>query len=151
MKSPRKRHSAKGDTLVSAPAPEHQGKVAFLWGAGSKVLVVEDDYILAQTLCERLEGQGAQVIGPAATVAEAVALLDAGLKPDSAILDTHLDDEESYPLADILMGRHVPVVLATDAEAWTLPADYAELPRAGKPVDPRRLPHALELLRPTNT
>ena len=114
------------------------------WAVGRRVLVVEDDYMLALTLCERLERDGAVVIGPAGSVAEALALLDAEAAPDSAILDTHLEDEESYPLADVLLSRRIPFVLATNSEAWMIPSAYLSHPRTEKPVDLRRVAHALD-------
>ena len=77
---------------------------------GRRVLVVEDDYLLAQDLLEELERCGAQVMGPVASVAEALALLESGPAPYMAILDIKLGCELVYPVADALRARGVPLL-----------------------------------------
>jgi hypothetical protein len=53
---------------------------------GRRVLVVEDDYLLAEDLREELQSSGAEAIGPVAGVADDLALLEAGPAPDMAAL-----------------------------------------------------------------
>jgi DNA-binding response OmpR family regulator len=96
--------------------------------------VVEDDLIMAEDLRLRLERRGCIVIGPVDTVAEALALLGAGPAPGFAILDTHLEDETTEPLARILRQAAVPFVFATDLEPWGLVASFGEEPIVAKPV-----------------
>ena len=69
---------------------------------GERVLVVEDEYMLAQDLREDLERRGATVIGPVPTVAEALDLLGRSPAPSMAILDINLQGEMSYPVAEAL-------------------------------------------------
>ena len=69
-----------------------------------RVLVVEDDYILAEDLREQLLSCGAVVLGPVAAV------------------------------ADTLRARGIPFVFATGYDAWVIPDAYAAVPRAEKPI-----------------
>ena len=102
---------------------------------GQRVLVVEDEYLLAEDLREGLEHQGAEVMGPAATVADALALLRTGPAPYVAILDINLGGEMVYPVADALRARGIPFIFATGYEPWSIPKAYADVPRAEKPVE----------------
>jgi CheY-like chemotaxis protein len=101
---------------------------------GRRVLVVEDDYVVAQDLLEELLRWGAEVMGPAACVAEALNLLQSSLAPDMAILDIGLGDETVYPVSEALRARGIPFVFATVYDAWVIPAAYADVPRAEKPL-----------------
>ena len=104
---------------------------------GRRILVVEDEYMLAEDLRLELEDAGAVVLGPAPSVADALALLaDAeGGPPDAAILDLNLGGEMAYPVADALRERGVPVMLATGYDVQSIPAAYADVPRCEKPFD----------------
>lgn len=102
---------------------------------GRRVLVVEDEYMLAEDLREGLEQQGAEVAGPVSTVAEALELLGQEPAPDFAILDINLQGETVYPVAVALRARGIPFLFATGYEAWAIPEAYADVPRAEKPLD----------------
>ena len=101
---------------------------------GRRVLVVEDEYVLAEDLREGLEHQGAEVMGPVATVADALELLRMEPAPHVAILDINLGGEMVYPVADALRARGIPFIFATGYEPWSIPQAYADVPRAEKPV-----------------
>ena len=80
--------------------------------AGRRVLLVEDEVIVALELAMELEDRGAEVIGPAHDLASAVDLAGAdGI--DAAILDVDLRGEEVYPVAERLMAAGVPFVFHT--------------------------------------
>ena len=106
---------------------------------GRLILVVEDDYFVANDLCRELEDQGANVLGPVPSVGDALALLAQEEGPDVALLDVKLGDEMVYPLADVLTELDVPVVFATAYGQRDLPEAYARLPRCEKPLDMRQL------------
>jgi CheY-like chemotaxis protein len=106
---------------------------------GRRVLVAEDEYLLAEDLRESLERQGAQVMGPVATVTEALELLRAGPAPYTAILDINLGGEMVYPVADELRTMGIPFIFATGYEPWSIPEAYQDVPRAEKPVELKRL------------
>ena len=60
---------------------------------GRLILVVEDDYFVAEDLCREREDQGASVMGPVPSVADALALLAREDRPDIALLDVKLGEE----------------------------------------------------------
>ena len=100
-----------------------------------RILVVEDEYMVAEDLRIELEEMGAEVLGPVPSVAGALALLARGARPDAAILDVNLGGEMVFPLAEALRERGVPFMFATGYDAWSLPAAYAEVPRCEKPFE----------------
>lgn len=109
---------------------------------GRRVLVVEDEALVAMLVEDALLDAGAVVIGPVATVVEALALLEREL-PDVAVLDLNLAGETSTPVADALASRGVPFVVATGYGADGLPPGHAEVPVLAKPYDPDDLTSAL--------
>jgi CheY-like chemotaxis protein len=111
---------------------------------GRRLLVVEDEYIVATDLAQRLEDAGAEVVGPVASVPDALDLVEAqGTRLDGAVLDVNLGGEQVYPVADALIDRGVPFVLATGYDASAISPAYANAPRCEKPIDPRSLVRAL--------
>ena len=106
---------------------------------GRRILLVEDDYVLAQALKADLEAQGAEVLGPVPDLESARDLLVSCHAPDAALLDINLSGELVYPLADALRGLGIVVAFITGYGAWAVPRVYAHVPRFEKPVDPSRL------------
>jgi CheY-like chemotaxis protein len=101
-----------------------------------RVLVVEDDYVIALDLARALDELGAQVVGPVSSAEEAVQLVrEHDPQIDAAILDINLGSHLVYPVADALRERAVPFVFATGYEAWSIPPAYGAVPRCSKPVD----------------
>jgi DNA-binding response OmpR family regulator len=101
---------------------------------GLRVLIVEDEYFLAQDLADRFQNLGAEVLGPAGTVAEALTLASrAGI--DGAVLDVNLRGERVYPVADLLRQKQVPFVFASGYGGELEPDAYSNIPRCIKPVD----------------
>lgn len=104
--------------------------------AGRRVMIVEDEYLIAMDLALGLGDLGAEIVGPAGSVREALELLeDAGNTLDGAVLDVNLRDERVYPVADALRARGVPFVFASGYDAALMPPEYADVPRCGKPID----------------
>ena len=97
---------------------------------GVKVLVVEDEYLVAALMEDMLESAGCVVAGPIPRLAQA---LDAANSEacDVAVLDVNLAGERVYPVADILAQRNVPFVFVTGY--GVLPGEYANRPRLCKP------------------
>lgn len=110
---------------------------------GLRILVAEDEYLVADDLRRELEAAGANVLGPVPSVASALALLAADDAVDCAILDVNLGGETVVPVADALAARHVRFVFATGYDAWAMPALYGDAPRCEKPVDIKSLADAL--------
>jgi len=97
---------------------------------GVKVLVVEDEYLVAALMEDMLASAGCVVAGPIPRLAQA---LDAASSEacDVAVLDVNLAGERVYPVADILAQRNVPFVFVTGY--GVLPGEYANRPRLCKP------------------
>src|SRR5881628_2118150 len=77
-----------------------------------KVLIVEDQLIVALDIQVAVEDANGEVVGPAATVREALELLR-GEEVDAAILDANLPDGDVTPVAEELIARGIPVVINT--------------------------------------
>jgi CheY-like chemotaxis protein len=97
---------------------------------------VEDEYAIAADVAWWLEDCGAEVVGPAPTIKDALALVDAhGAALDRALLDVNLRGEKVFPVADALLKLTVPFVFSTGYEDAMLPPAYAGVPRLTKPLN----------------
>lgn len=118
-----------------------------------RILVAEDEYAIADAIAEVLAEAGAEVLGPAPTVAQALRLATAPGRLDAALLDVNLRREAIWPVVDALRARGVPVVLATGYRSDAIPQAYARLPRCEKPATGRELvrslAHELDLQPPS--
>jgi ActR/RegA family two-component response regulator len=111
---------------------------------GCRLLIVEDDYLIAVDLSRSLESRGAEIVGPAGSVEGALRLIEAeGNRLDGAVLDINLRDERVYPVADALAARGVPFVFLTGYDAQVIPDTYAGVPRSEKPVSTALLARTL--------
>src|SRR5690349_6225193 len=83
--------------------------------AGRRVLVAEDEVLIAMAYEALLHEHGCAVLGPAAQVDEALALLapTGGPPPDAAVLDVNLDGKPSVPVAEALAVLGIPFVVVT--------------------------------------
>src|SRR3954466_12140820 len=107
---------------------------------GRRLLVVEDEYLVAADLAASLESLGTEVIGPAASVGEALSFVEKdGARLDGAVLDINLRNERVYPVADVLTARGIPFVFTSGYDAVAVPTTYASVPRCEKPVDKTQL------------
>ncbi len=97
------------------------------------ILVVEDDAMLALDLAESLEEAGFTVIGPAASVAQALALVEAQT-PGFAVLDVNLGSETSERIALWLRGMSVPFVSLSAYSRAQQPAAFQDMPFIPKPA-----------------
>jgi CheY-like chemotaxis protein len=111
--------------------------------AGSRVLIVEDEAMVAMLLEDIVEEIGCTVVGPEARVVHALARLEAE-EVDAALLDINLAGERSYPIADALAVRGVPYVFVSGYGSAGLPADYSDRPVIQKPFTRSQLEQALE-------
>jgi CheY-like chemotaxis protein len=115
--------------------------------AGRRILVVEDEYLIAMDLKRWLRGAGVEVIGPVPSVDQALDLIEEGNALDAAVLDINLGGGEVvYPAADRLSALGVPYLFATgDVRVHDDPA-YRDRPRLEKPILDPELLRALERL-----
>lgn len=111
--------------------------------AKRRILLVEDDYFIVSDLARSFEAGGAEVVGPAATVADGLTLLAETRDLDAAVLDINLQGEMVFPLADALAARGIPFVFATGYDREMVPPRYADVAHCEKPVEPGAIARAL--------
>jgi CheY-like chemotaxis protein len=109
----------------------------------ARVLVVEDETLLAETLCDLLLDAGCEPVGPAANVAIALSLIETS-RIDAAILDVRLMDEMSFAVAYALRARGIPLMFLTVTERRHLPVDLSDEILIEKPF---KAPMLIETVR----
>jgi CheY-like chemotaxis protein len=110
---------------------------------GARVLVVEDETLLAETLCDLLLNAGCEPVGPAANVALALRLIEKS-RIDAAILDVRLMDEVSFSVAYALRARGIPLMFLTASQRRDLPVDLSDEILIEKPF---KAPMLIETVR----
>ena len=110
---------------------------------GLRVLVVEDNLLLAEVTRLLLEDSGCEVVGPAGRLARGLRLAqDQAI--DGAILDINLHGEMSFPIAELLHARAVPFIFVTGYEDRAIvPMAFRAAPRLDKPVTDEQLLEAM--------
>ena len=106
--------------------------------AGLRVMIVEDEYLVADDLARGVRAFGANTVGPVPTLQPALDLVRRE-RIDVAFLDLNLNDLRVFPVADELAQRAIPFAFLTGYERALLPPHYRDRPHFEKPV----LPHAL--------
>jgi DNA-binding response OmpR family regulator len=100
----------------------------------TRVLVVEDEFWLADDVSKALSRAGCEVVGPFATVGAAFLRLESA-SLDAAILDINLRGEDVFPLASELRRRGIPYAFTTGYGKEVLPPEHRAVPRWQKPFD----------------
>ena len=113
--------------------------------ANRRVLVVEDQYLVADEMRRTVISLGGEVLGPVPRARLALELLGEQ-SIDLALLDINLGGEEVYPLAGELMRRGRPIMFATGCEPWVIPEEFKAVPRLEKPLTARALTDSIERL-----
>ena len=117
--------------------------------ARSRVLLVEDEAMIAMLVEEMVLDFGSEVVGPAAKMEEALRLAsDASL--DAAILDVNVGGAVVYPVADLLRARGVPIIFATGYGAGELPSRFRKTPRFRSRLAMKSLPRRFARFLPTS-
>jgi len=111
--------------------------------AGRRVLVVEDEYFLADDIAHALAAVGAQIIGPIADIEEAETLLRQGETVDAAVLDVNVRSKMIFSLAHALRARQIPFVFATGYDRISLDMEFQDVPVWEKPLDLSNLARSL--------
>ena len=113
---------------------------------GARVLVMEDEFLVAMAIEALLEEMGCEVVGPFATVSAGIEVAGAS-RLDAAVLDVNLRDGIVSPIAERLRARGVPVILHTAcATASALPPPLDSFERVNKPSSEEQLRARLEAL-----
>jgi DNA-binding NtrC family response regulator len=118
-------------------------------GAGSltgmRILIAEDDWLIADTLAVLLEEQGAQIVGPSPDTGHAIALLNASEVINFALVDMNLRDCFSDELIHNLNDRNIPFAIITAYHALPTNCGDRAVATLLKPVDHRKLFKLLSL------
>ncbi len=123
-------------------------KVADVGVAGRRLLVVEDETLIAMELCQDLAALGWNIVGPAATIEEAMRLIDEQPLPDAAVLDVNLGGKLVYPLAELLQAKGVPFVFCSGYQQLDDHDNFRVWPLVRKPVNIALLDRELRQFRP---
>ena len=110
--------------------------------SGARIFVVEDESLVLMLIEDLLDELGYRLAGSASQLADGL-LKAASLSFDLAILDMNLHGESSTPIADIVVGRGLPLVFVTGYRQG-LPEKYRQVPVVRKPFRRSDLAQALE-------
>jgi CheY-like chemotaxis protein len=116
----------------------------------TRILVVEDEALIAMDLQSLLEGAGYQVLGPCNSPAAAFVVLERS-EPDLALLDVNLGGTDVFGIADALAQRKVRIVFLTGHTAQRLPEPHRHRPLVAKPYLPHLLLQAIQRALVQNT
>lgn len=110
--------------------------------AGRRLLIVEDEAMVAMLLEDMLCGLGCVVVEVAGSVARGLASVDAS-RLDAAVLDVNLGGEKVYPVAEKLAAAGVPFIFATGYGLAGIAPAFAGVPALAKPYSAQALKTAL--------
>ncbi|MEO1987204.1 response regulator [Martelella sp.] len=123
----------------SGPAP-HGSDFALQNLRGSRILIVEDEYLLARNLSQTFEQIGVNILGPVPTIQRAMPLL---ARADAAVLDIDLNGIPVFPLADLLDRNRTPFVFFTGCSDIVVPERFRYVRNLPKPADVRDIVSSL--------
>jgi len=112
---------------------------------GRRILVVEDELLIAMAIEETIQASGGEIVGPVATLERALTLAREETF-DAAILDVTIRGGKVYPVAEVLLARGIPFVIASGYEDWVLPEALRDKARLMKPFTTAALEEQLRLL-----
>lgn len=110
------------------------------------VLVVEDEYFIADEIAQALEAAGVGILGPVAELHEALRLIDVQ-RVDAVVLDINLRGELAFALADELSARSISFVFATGYDPLVIPERHRSVLRWEKPYDVQAISEHIANLR----
>ena len=111
--------------------------------SGRRVLVVEDESLVAMLLETILEDMGCTPIGPASTVDEAEVMARDTVNLDAALLDVNVSGRQVFPVASALKARGIPFVFSTGYGESGLPDEWRGNPTIQKPFTEAAIRDAL--------
>ena len=109
---------------------------------GQSVLVVEDEFLVAELVCEAVARLGGKVMGPAPSIEAALEMLEAE-RPDIALLDVNLGGQRVFPLADALWRAHVPFAFTSGYHSGFIEQRFKAVPHLEKPFSTPSLERVL--------
>lgn len=112
-----------------------------------RILIVEDEMLVAMNIEDMLTELGHEVVGIASRIEPALALAREG-GFDAAMLDVNLAGDRSFPVADLLVERNIPFLFATGYGRAGIEPAYRDRPVLQKPFRAAELLAAVEALAP---
>jgi two-component sensor histidine kinase/two-component SAPR family response regulator len=112
-----------------------------------RILILEDEPLVAMMMAELIEDLRGTVVGPFASVREAAQGL--GAKLDAALLDVNVGSELAYPIAEELKRQGIPVIFVTGYQANSIDPRFAHAPVLTKPIEQSELAGALARVLPS--
>jgi DNA-binding response OmpR family regulator len=103
--------------------------------AGRRVLVIEDEYFLADDIVRALTALGARIVGPYGDLDEAADVVERDIAIDAAIVDINLRNDMVFPLARVLRSRKVPFVFTSGYDKASIEPEFHDVRLWGKPLD----------------
>jgi CheY-like chemotaxis protein len=107
-----------------------------------RILVVEDEAMIAMLVEDMVLDFGSEVVGPVGRMEEALRLASHAAL-DAAILDVNVGGTVVFPVADVLRGRGIPIIFATGYGSGGLPTRFRNDPTLAKPFSYEALAEAL--------
>lgn len=114
---------------------------------GCRVLLVEDDFLIADDFARRLAAAGSEVVGPAATLPAALALYERSGTIDVVILDINLRGTPVFPLAHRLTDDGVPFLFCTGYGEEPVRGIFSNVPRFEKPTSQHGFAEMIDLIK----
>jgi DNA-binding response OmpR family regulator len=104
----------------------------------ARILIVEDDFLIALELARFIRGAGHTVVGPEASVTATIRALSQQ-EIDLALLDVNLGGELVFPIAKMLDGMSVPYIFVTSYSESAMPPQFRQRSLVRKPYSPELL------------
>jgi CheY-like chemotaxis protein len=108
-----------------------------------RILVVEDEYLIAMSLQDALENAGSIVVGPVPSVEKAIKTIELEPHIDAAVVDVNLGGVLAFAVADMLIARKIPFVFTSGYEDNVLRDRYSQVKNCPKPYLFRAMEEAL--------
>jgi CheY-like chemotaxis protein len=103
--------------------------------SGRRVLVIEDEYFLADDIAHALRKLGASIVGPTGELEEASNLLERNAAIDGAVVDINLRSDMAFPLARTLRARKVPFVFTSGYDRKSIDVEFGDVRLWEKPLN----------------
>jgi CheY-like chemotaxis protein len=108
-----------------------------------RILIVEDEFLIAANLVDALESAGSFVLGPVATVDKAISKIESEPHIDAAVVDVNLGGVLSFPVADMLVARKIPFIFTSGYDDNGLKTRYSQVKNCLKPYQFSAMEEAL--------
>ena len=119
--------------------------------AWRRIMIVEDEFFVADDIARALNNLGAHVLGPVGELHDALELLAREAAVDAAVVDVNLRTQMAFPLTKELRARAIPFIFASGYDRGTLPDEYRDATMLEKPIDPAAVINALNRVFRTRT